>query len=270
MGGLSVVHIPPLPTAQAQSMALVMSKDASIAELAAVIETDPAMTLGILRLANAAAAQPVARVAKVSQAMIRIGLEDTRRVVLSVALNSGTAANQFAQSGIDGDELWRHVVGVGLLAHGIVSVDPSLQEYRHHAFSAGLLHDIGRLAMAATAPDRYRRVVDSIICGADPLEAERREFADDHAVVGGVVGRSWQLPTAIVDAIEGHPAGDAPLAVAVRRASVLAGRLGIGDGIRAAEPASLQSTDDDALAVMHLGGPERLLNRIEWFRGALA
>jgi len=259
-----------MSAAHAQSVSLVMSKDATIAELSAVIETDPAMTMGMLRVANSALESPRDRVTRVADAMVRIGLEDTRRIVLAVVLQ-GTAANQgLSQSGVDIDEMWRHVVSTAILADGVTMTDEALKPLRPQAFSAGLLHDVGRLVMASGSPPHYQRVLRRVAKGMDPSEAERAEFGDDHASFGAVVVRQWGLPDEVAEAIAAHHCAQGGLGLVVERAAQLSRRLGIGDGVAPPQPASLTGDDDDAIAVMHLGGSRRVLQKIEWFRSALA
>ena len=269
MVNMSVAKVPPMSAAHAQSVSLVMSKDATISELAAVIETDPAMTLGMLRVANSAAESPVDRVSRVGDAMVRIGLEDTRRIVLAVVLQGSAGNEELAKSGLNLDEMWQHLVGTAILADGVAMVDETLRPSRHMAFSAGMLHDVGRLVMASASPPHYQRVLRRIGAGADAREAECHEFGDDHATFGAVVARAWGLADEVVTAIETHHEAEGGVGSAVRRARALVSKLGIGDGLRPADPPTLGGDDEDALAVMHLGGSRQVLAKIEWFRGAI-
>ena len=258
-----------MSAAHAQSMSLVMSKDATISELAAVIETDPAMTLGMLRVANSAAEAPVDRVSRVSDAMVRIGLEDTRRIVMTVVLRGSAANEQLQQSGLNIGEMWRHVVATAILTDGVIMVDEALRPWRKAGFSAGLLHDVGRLVMASGSPAHYQRVMRRVAKGMDVREAERSEFGDDHAAFGAVVAREWGLSDEIVTAIASHHEAESGVGSAIRRARGLVWKLGIGDGLTAVEAATLGGDDDDALAVMHLGGSRQVLAKIDWFHGAI-
>ena len=270
MVNVSPEKVPMMSAAHAQSVSLVMSKDATISELAAVIETDPAMTLGMLRVANSAAESPVDRVSRVGDAMVRIGLEDTRRIVLAVVLQGSAANEELAKSGLDIDEMWRHVVATAILSDGVAMVDEALRPSRQFAFSAGLLHDVGRLVMASGSPAHYQRVLRRIANGADVREAERSEFGDDHATFGAVVAREWGLAEEVVTAIASHHEAASGVGSAIRRARTLAWKLGIGDGLAAAPAATLGGDDEDALAVMHLGGSRQVLTKIDWFRSAIA
>lgn len=270
MSNGSAVKVPMMSAAHAQSVSLVMSKDATISELSAVVETDPAMTLGLLRVANSAAESPVDRVSRVGDAMVRIGLEDTRRIVLAVVLHSGAANDELVKSGLDVNEMWRHLVATAILADGVAMMDESVKPWRRAAFSAGLLHDVGRLVMAASSPANYQRVLTRVENGLDAREAERSEFGDDHATFGAVVVREWGLGEDVASAIADHHDAVGGVGGAIRRGRALASKLGIGDGLLAGGAVTLTGEDEDALVVMHLGGSRQVLAKIDWFRGAIA
>lgn len=269
MVNLSVANVPMMSSAHAQSVSLVMSKDATIAELSAVIETDPAMTLGILRVANSAAASPVDRLSRVGDAMVRIGLEDTRRIVLAVVLRGSAANGELEKSGLDINEMWRHLVSTAILTDGVSMVDESLKPTRRLAFSAGLLHDVGRLVMASGSPGHYQRVLRRVANGVGIEDAERAEYGEDHASFGAIVAREWGLSEDVVSAISSHHDAEEGVGSAIRRARALTKKLGIGDGLQPATAPTLTGEDEDALAVMHVGGSRQVLAKIEWFRGAI-
>ncbi len=261
-------RVPVLSPAQTQSVSLIMSKDATISELAAVIETDPALSLALLRFANSALGAPVQRVVRISDAIVRLGLEDTRRVVLGIVMQQ-TAGAELEESGIDQDELWRHLVATAILADAVTSVDRSLREVRPLAFSAGLLHNIGRLALATASPAHFRRVLRRVRIGEDVLEAERTEFNTDHAELGVEIAVAWGLPAELHPAIGSHHERGTGVVEAVYRARQLVEAIGIGDGVTPAVSCSFTESMEDAIAVMHVGGVAQIHERVDWFRGAL-
>jgi putative nucleotidyltransferase with HDIG domain len=245
-----------------------MSKHATIAELATVVEVDPVLTLALLRFANSALDAPVQPVVRASDAIVRLGLEDTRRVILGIVMQQSAGA-ELEASGIDQDELWRHVVATAILADALASVDVSLKPVRPIAFGAGLLHDVGRLALATASPPHYQRVLRRVAVGTDVLEAERTEFNTDHTQLGLEIASAWGLPAELLPAIGAHHQPGAGLADAVYRGRQLVAALGIGDGVTPPSAASFSEATEDALAVMHVGGVAQVQARIDWFRGAL-
>ncbi|MDA0352936.1 MAG: HDOD domain-containing protein [Chloroflexi bacterium] len=265
---INAARVPVLSPAHSQSVSLIMSKQATITEIAAVVEVDPAITLALLRFANSAADAPAQRIVRASDAIVRLGLEETQRVILGIVMQQSTGAD-LTKSGLDQDELWRHLVGTALLADAIASTDESVRAIRPLAFSAGLLHDVGRLALACSSPPHYQRVLRRIKAGATDIEAERAEFDTDHQTLGIEVASIWGLPDALIPAIGEHHDATEGIGAVVRRARQLTVKLGIGDGVSPRGPRTLTEADDDAIAVMHAGGPAQLEARINWFSGGL-
>ena len=123
-------------------------------------------------------------------------------------------------------------------------LEPNTLIVRDSAFTAGLLHDAGRLLLASRQPLLYRRALDRMREGADAVAAERELLDGDHLAWGDEVARGCRLPDEIRTAIAGHHDATStdPLTAAVVRARGIARALGVGDGLpggrRAACPGS--------------------------------
>ncbi|MSQ42493.1 MAG: HDOD domain-containing protein [Dehalococcoidia bacterium] len=260
----SSIVIPPLPVAQVRALALVSNPDPTYDQLRKVVDADPALTAALLRAANSAISAPVDRVRTAQVAMVRVGVTQTRRIVLGVALSS--SFQNLHQSKIDEHEIWRHLIATGVLADAT-----AWGEVQHtEAFTAGLLHDIGRLAMAAQDPLRYARVADLARRGTPASDAERTVFGMNHVDWGEAIARSWNFPADIVQAIaEHHIASQHGISWAVTRARELAGALGIGDGI--VGPVAPPPDSEAAMlpVIEQLGGEATVLARVDWYSGAL-
>lgn len=260
--------IPTLPVARAHTLALLMQPSVSLGEIASVAESDPALSVVLLRAANSVASAPVDPIRHVADAIVRLGIDDTRGIIVGTLVQDATSA-ALARAGLDLDELWRHVIAAALLTEAACATDPARAAVRPFAFTAGLLHDIGRLVLAARHPRRYERVVRLSQQGMDTRLAEVRQFGVDHAAFGGGVARAWGLPQTVTLAIVAHHEGGEPLADALRQALALVIALGIGDGVIPPLPAALELGAPEAAPVRLTGGPAMLVRRIEWFRGAL-
>jgi len=236
--------------------------------VAAVAEGDPALTATLLRAANSAASSPLDQVRRTADALVRLGVDDSRGIILATLLQDA-ATQALERSEIDVDALWRHTLAVALLTEATCSADPALVAIRPLAFTTGVLHDIGRLVLAAQHPRRYARVVRLVERGTPVLEAELSQFSTDHAAFGGGVALAWGLPEVIAGAIAAHHSGGSPLAEALRQAIALSHALGIGDGVQPAPVPSLDFAAQSAAPLRLIGGPGVLLKRIEWFRSAL-
>jgi HD-like signal output (HDOD) protein len=167
------------------------------------------------------------------------------------------------------DALWRHMITVALLTEATCSADPELADIRSMGFTAGILHDIGRLVLAAQQPRRYARVVRLAERGTPVVEAEIEQLNTDHAAFGGGVALAWGLPEVLAGAIAGHHDGSSPLAQALRSAIDLSYALGVGDGVRPAPVPAFDFAAANAAPLRLIGGPGALMKRVEWFRAAL-
>src|SRR5436309_14516212 len=108
------MELPPLPGTQARALALVSRDDVGFRDIASVVEADPALTAAVLRAANSALSAPIGHIESAEQALVRIGIERARRIVIGTVLSRNLT--NLRRAGIDMDELWRHLVASALLA----------------------------------------------------------------------------------------------------------------------------------------------------------
>ncbi|RLT36084.1 MAG: HDOD domain-containing protein [Chloroflexi bacterium] len=245
-------ELPPLPGTHTRALGMVSRSDLAFHDLAEVVETDPGLTAALLRAANSAMSSPMTRIETAERALVRIGIERARRIVAG-AVVSGNMAN-LRRAGLDTDELWRHIVATALLAD----------------VTAGLLHDIGRIAMAYQRPSDYARVIQAVREGADVLDAEQSVFGADHLQVGVDVALGWNIPEDITAAIgDHHGGGSGSMAWVTWNARRVAWGLGIGDGVSMPEAVTHDPESKDAEIVDALGGPEHFLQQVDWYCGAM-
>jgi HD-like signal output (HDOD) protein len=259
------LDLPALPVAHFRAMTLLSERDASIRDVASIVEGDPGLTAAVIRAANSAAYAPMSRIGSASQAIVRVGLATTQRIVASAAVSR--AFQNLYLSGLNPDELWSHTVAAAILADASAGEDP----HRADAFTAGLLLQVGRLAMAISQPERYRRVVELVSRKLRPLDAETEVFGFDSIEWGVQLTRAWDFPDGVVNAIRDQLTGHgSPLAAPVYQARCIARALGYGDGLEAPAEPTFDSESDDARILAPMGGENGLRAQIEWYRGALA
>ncbi len=167
-------------------------EDYSLGDLARTLQSDPALTGRILRLANSSAKAGAQPATSVNEAAMRLGVRTVRSVALGFSLVSGNRAGACAK--FDYDEYWARslaaAVAAQILAEHQKSVVPA------EAFTCGLLADIGRLALASIHPGPYAKVLDEARnLDADALAAtETREFNLDHRELADAMLADWKLP----------------------------------------------------------------------------
>jgi putative nucleotidyltransferase with HDIG domain len=187
-------------------------------EVIAAVESDLALTVAILRRANAGAAGG-RRVGTVPEALARVGREGLCEIVGSIS-----SFDLLERSGPWGGAPQSHrvhAVATQRAAHRVAAA--VAYDRVDELFVTALLHDVGKLVLAYVDP-RYAEL------GGDPaltpevrLERERRAMGIDHALVGGVLARRWGLPQELARAIERHhdPA-ESGLVAMVRLADMIA------------------------------------------------
>jgi putative nucleotidyltransferase with HDIG domain len=256
---VTTLDLPVLSPPRLRALAMLADESVHPVEVAGVVKSDPALTILVIRAANSALSYPI----------VRIGLRETRQIVGAAAVRQ--SFRNIDKAGLDGEELWRHVILCAVLAEGMTRIEPNVQIVRDSAFTAGLLHDVGRLQLASRHPLRYRRAVDLVREGAEPIEAEHEALEGDHAQWGDEVARVCRLSDEIRAAIGNHhdaASGDR-LTQAVTRSRGIAHALGVGDGLPAAGTPPALDRDDRRL-VESLGGERALLDHVESFRRTIS
>lgn len=195
-----VAQLPPLPEAVVAMVSTLDEGKASIRDVAGLLQRDQALTARVLRLANSAFYGVPGRVASAHDAVNLIGLRSLRSLVATAAL-----AQSFAQpraTALNLGVFWRHTVAVAFAARSLAAAHALDEEM---AYTAGLLHDVGRLALAAHFPQAHGALLQA---GRQGLPGgrrlERRLLGTDHAEVGAIVAEHWHLPNPVVVVIARH------------------------------------------------------------------
>jgi putative nucleotidyltransferase with HDIG domain len=196
----SLQELPALPRAALQALAALRDDDSSTEHCAALIGHDPALAARTLRLANSSLYGAPGRVNSVRDAVNRLG-----RQTVSSVLTLATLSRQFEGASCPGFSyagFWRHALGVALATRGLAR---ALDRSDEPAFTVGLLHDIGRLALAVHFP----QATSEALCrgpahAGAPQTLEREVLGADHLEVGAQVAAQWNFPPEILVAIAGH------------------------------------------------------------------
>jgi len=182
-------RVPPFPPIATQVLALLSSDSVEISDLSKLIGSDPTFSAGLLQCVNSyefGLAQPVI---SVPQALMFLGLERARQVIVTLA------AGAYASGGIRASALrrsWEHSVATAILADEIAR---ACEAFRGGAYTAGIMHDIGRLGLLVAYPNEYESVIRSASDQClDLLEFERERFGMHHAEAGRLLMERWGLP----------------------------------------------------------------------------
>jgi putative nucleotidyltransferase with HDIG domain len=159
-------------------------------EVADLIESDASFTARLLQRVNSAEFGFVSDIGNVRRAVALLGLDTTRQITLAHA----TAA--YAQGGLKTESMrrcWQHTVATAVLAEEIAA---ACDAFSSVAFTAGIMHDIGRLGLLVAYPEEYERVIrDAAERCLDLLDFEQEEFGAHHAEAGRMLVERWGLPS---------------------------------------------------------------------------
>lgn len=196
-----VKHLPPAPRILPELLQLLRRSDVDAEKVVNLIKYDPALTVGVLQLANSAYFGSACPAEDLNEAVTRLGFQ---QVYILVAAISGARSLSPAQKGygMSSGDLWRHSATSAVAAQ-IIAQD--LGDNMDLVFTAALLHDIGKIVLSDTLESTYAVIVRETSLNRYPLlEVERRILGFDHAQVGGRLLAKWNFPANLVGAVEHH------------------------------------------------------------------
>lgn len=212
--------LPTLPAVAARIIRISSASDVEMDDIAAIIESDPALASRILGLCRKSDKGLGDKITSVKRAVVMLGIDAVRSAVLSVCvcdLVARDAAKQKLDSQIanstddtppamfDKLGLWKHSIAVAVAAEMIVERSPQLRHVRDEAFLAGLLHNVGRIALSFALPKAYDRVLAvASKRTARSATVERELLGLDHHTAGKRLAAHWNLAQGLQEAIWLH------------------------------------------------------------------
>ena len=196
--------MPSLPTSVTKVLEICNNPNTSPADLNHVISLDPVLVGRVLKLINSAyygLGQPVTNLAR---AIIMLGINTVKNLALSTAVMGHLPANN-KSPGLNMEGFWRHSLGVGVSAKLLAKkrgIDPKLAE---EYFTAGLLHDIGKIPLNAMLSNEYMLTISSGDKERKSLfRAEESTLGLNHCTAGAMIKAAWKLDGAVGDTIVHH------------------------------------------------------------------
>ncbi|ATD63073.1 MAG: HDOD domain-containing protein [Janthinobacterium svalbardensis] len=187
-----VAHLDDLPSLPAVVMELLNSidqEDVDISVLAKKVSYDQALTAKTLRLANSSQYGLQVKATTIQQAITYLGFQTTRSLITSAAITGCFPEGRCP--GFDDKAFWRHSVATAGCAKVLARQIRFNQDY---AFTAGLLHNIGRLVLVSSFPAHYAQViVHQAAHDCSLLEAERAVLGVDHVQAGVALAEHWNF-----------------------------------------------------------------------------
>lgn len=224
--------LPSVPTIAARVIALSEDPNASGDDLREVLERDPGLAARILKVANSSLFGFPRRIETLRHAIALLGFRSVKNLALGASMKE-----VFKRFGLTERMLWEHATTSGAVAAKLTD-HPSIDVDREEAFTVGLLHDLGKIALNNVAPDDYAKVVARVYNDrVSFVTAEREVFGFDHAEFGALVVEKWRLAPRLEsairlhhtpDALPGLPLEDRRLTALATVTTTLCTRLGVG------------------------------------------
>ena len=194
---------PSRPTVYIEVMKELRSSTASAQTVGELVARDLAISTKLLQITNSAFFGFNRPVTSPADAVLLLGMETTASLVLGIEAFSRLDNVKLLY--FSTDQVWKHCQAVANSARAIAEYVTSDSELAHDAYTAALLHDIGKLALAANLHETYR---DALNLGREKnlpaYEVERQAFGATHAEAGAYLLSLWGLPGKIIEAVSAH------------------------------------------------------------------
>lgn len=230
----AVNDMPALPHVVIKVMDLTEDPNSTAQDINAVLNQDQGMTAKVLRMANSAFYGFPRRIATVTDATVFLGFKTVRSIVMAASV-SDILSQEIEGYALAPGELWRHSQCVAMASRHIAKRNK--YGFVDVAYTAGLLHDIGKVILNNTLKGSYHEVVAMVGEKNIPfMDAENEVLGFNHAMVGAKIAEKWNLPPELVDAIAYHHTPEKSevnknLTAIVHVADAICVSMGIGIGI---------------------------------------
>ncbi len=192
--------LPTLPGVAVELLNQFRNPEVNLQKTAEIIRQDPALTVKILKFVNSPFYGVRREVTSVDHAIALLGLNAVRTLALSFSLVRGLRSSD--KAGFDFARYWQRSI-LSAAATRALGISKQLVDLEH-LFLAGLLQDIGMLALQEIIPSEYNEICRA--AGGDHTKLyalEQQKLGTDHAEVGGWLAQHWKLPKIFVDEITG-------------------------------------------------------------------
>jgi HD-like signal output (HDOD) protein/DNA-directed RNA polymerase subunit RPC12/RpoP len=231
----SIKELPPMPKIIYKAREIMANPMSGFKEIAEVIETDQAIAAKVLQVANSAYYGLSGMVSSIHQATVVLGHKTLEQLITMVSATSLLGSHLKGYRMGSGD-LWQHSLAVAVGSR-LIAKDraPALE---NDAFSVGLIHDAGKLALDRYILERKVQVDQALKAGKRFLEVEKLVLGFDHTELASELCTKWKLPENHVSAMRFHHDPGASesnqLAFIVHTANHIAQQSGIGSSLDAA------------------------------------
>jgi HD-like signal output (HDOD) protein len=220
---VKLCNLPPLNAVANQVLALTADPDIELSQISRVIEGDPAFAADVLLLANSPLFGFPSRMPVLRHAIALLGLERVKALAVTVAMRGFLGRRSPLAH-----RCWQHSVACALVCDEISGIFAVSGD---RAYTAGIMHDIGRLGLLKAYPREMAQVLNAQYADTqEVLRAEREALKVDHGLAGAWLAGTWSLPKDFSEVCEYHhdapSVGDSEILQLVKAACSIADAIG--------------------------------------------
>lgn len=196
-------ELPTLPSLYREIVQALKEPDVDTARIGQIIQKDLGMTAKILKVANSGYFGLAQQVSNPVDAVSYLGVDNVKSIVLTI--HAFSAIKEFELDGLSLQDFFNDCLNIAGIAKAIAVNEKLEKELIEDAFIGGMLSKAGKLILACSLPEEYKKVTQ--LCkekGLSVLDAEYEVFNADHAQVGGYLLNLWGLPATVVEAVIYH------------------------------------------------------------------
>ncbi len=191
-----------LPAIAVQALELVKQPECSVSEFSSIVERDAILASSMLKMANSPIYTPRGTISNLQQAVVRLGFQECKNLIMSSCVSTLTKKLDFQEEWIR-DLLWRHSLYTAAIAHHLNQTFRC--GYCGEEFTAGLLHDLGRLLLASLSMDEFLSADALDFTESDETCANEIELLEiSHAQFAEMYGQLNNLPGELIAVMRWH------------------------------------------------------------------
>lgn len=195
--------LPTIPSVHSELVLELQSETCTTQSIGDIISRDAGLTAKLLQLVNSPFFGLSQGISNASDAVRYVGVETVQAMILSY--RTFATYEQKLPKGFSLDKLWKHSLSTAFLAREIAAAESAPPNILNDAWTAGLLHDIGKMMLASAFAEDYEMALELAQLQSKPIwVAETAVFGASHAEVGACLLGLWGLPDSIVEAVAYH------------------------------------------------------------------
>jgi signal transduction histidine kinase/HD-like signal output (HDOD) protein len=208
---IDISEVPTLPEVARIAISRTLSMDKSAEEIASIIRENPSLTLKILKVANSPMYTTGVRISSIKEAVILLGYKTIKSLILSITIKD--IFSEEKEKWFDYPAFWLHSIATAVISEEITrELNAGNGGSEMDAYTAGLLHDIGKAILLVADKNQYRKVVNLLTEHKLTFaEAEQQIFGFDHSDVSAFLFKYWELSENLITPVRDHHRDEAHL-----------------------------------------------------------